>query len=920
MARAHLSAVLRHLRRQTGANLGEGVTDGQLLERFAARRDEAAFGALVERHGPMVLSACRRVLTDRHEAEDVFQATFLVLARKAKSLDRRPSVSSWLYTVAYRLALKARAGAARRRPPDVPQPPAPPDALAELSGRELCAILDEELHRLPEKYRAPLVLCCLEGKTRDEAAELLGWRPGSLKGRLERGRELLRTRLARRGLTLSAGLLGTLLSQADAAALPAGLARATARAALQPADSGPAADLADAGLRLVSASRLKVGAALTLVLLTVAGAGLAMRPKAQAPATEPPAVERRAGDPLPEGALVRLGGLGFRGDWDHLAFTPDGKAIAVQQGDSLALLDVTSGKVLRRFARLSGGPVAFSPDGKLLAATVGNMIALFDVATGRKLREWIVGTPSDRLDAWESVGALRFAPDGKMLVATCGLSHGRWKLRRWDVATGDGRGAQDGDPGQQPFACSPDGKLLAVLDRAGPAVCLLDAVWHNERRRVKLPAVPEALAVAPGGQLLAVAEEGGAIHLLDAATGEHLRQLAGHRGGTQKLVFSADGKRLASAGADRSIRLWDVAARRELLRVPTDYGVYASLLWSPDGKRLAYTLQCQNAIHLLDADTGRDLHPPQGHSAEVFWAGYTPDGRTLLTAGRDGTVRFWERGSGREVRRITTGVVNGVWRCALSPDGTMLATTGCTEPMVRLWDVSTGQELRRFEGHQSVIAEVAFSPEGKVLASRSCGGVTDKDPGTRLWDVGTGKQLHRLTEPRQPAYLSALRFSADGKSLTTVSSGGAVRHWETATGEAIGGAVVPANPPGPDKDEAPLAISPGGRLVAARKHDSGGAARWSISVKETRTGAERVTLNGHATYVACCAFSPDGRRLASGGGDGRVRLWDLATGKELACFAGHEGWISAVVFAPDGRALLSSSIDGTAVLWDISRR
>jgi RNA polymerase sigma factor (sigma-70 family) len=928
MAQAHLSAVLRHLRRRAGANARDELSDGQLLERFAGRRDEAAFEALVERHGSMVLAACRRVLHDHHEAEDAFQATFLVLARKAAALDRRPSLSSWLFTVAYRLALKARAGAIRRRAPDVPTRPGPPDALSELTGRELCAALDEELHRLPEKYRAPLVLCCLEGKTRDEAARLLGWRPGALKGRLERGRDLLRGRLARRGLTLSAGLLGTLLSQADATALPAGLTATTVRAALHSAGAGAAGALADAGVRMLAASRLKAGVALMLILLTMAGAGLAARPRPgaapdrpPAPAEEKPVVERRDGngDALPEGALARLGGLRFRGDWDHLAFTPDGKAVAVQQGETLSLLNVASGRAIRRFPRPSSGPVAFSPDGKLLAATVGNMLALFDVATGRKLRDWIVGTSDLRLDTMEGVVGLLFAPDGKTLLATCGLSHGRWKLRRWDVATGDGRGAQDGDPGQQPFfGYSADGKFLIVLDGAGPAVRLLNAVWHNERRRVKLPSVPEAVAVAPGGRLLAFAEVGGAIHLLDPATGGHLRQLAGHRGGTQKLAFSADGKRLASAGADRTIRLWDATGRQELLRVPTDYGVYASLLWSPDGKLLAYTLRCQNAIHLLDSHTGRELHPPQGHSAEVFWAGFGKDGRTLLTAGRDGTVRFWERGRGREVRRITTGVVNGVWRAALSPDGKLLATTGCTEKAVRLWDSTTGKELRRVEGYQSVVAEVAFSPDDKLLASRSCGGVTDKDPGIRLWDVGTGKELRRLNEPRPPAYFTAMRYSADGKSLTTASSDGAVRRWGTASGEEIGGGTGPAKEVGPDRNEIPLAVSPDGRAVAARKHD--GAARWSITVKEARTGGERVTLKGHTVYVACCAFSPDGRRLASGGGDGSVRLWDLATGKELACFAGHQGWVQTVAFAPDGRSLLSAGGDGTAVLWDVSRR
>jgi WD40 repeat protein len=311
------------------------------------------------------------------------------------------------------------------------------------------------------------------------------------------------------------------------------------------------------------------------------------------------------------------------------------------------------------------------------------------------------------------------------------------------------------------------------------------------------------------------------------------------------------------------------------------------------------------------------LHPPQGHSAEVFWADFGRDGRSLLTAGRDGTVRFWERGSGREVRRISTGMVNGVWRCALSPDGKLLATTGCTEKAIRLWDVTTGRELRRFEGHQSVVAEVAFSLDGKVLASRSCGGVTDKDPFIRLWEVGTGKELRRLTEPRPPAYFTALRFADDGKSLTTASSAGAVRRWQTASGEEVGGRARPASPAAPGQDDIPLAFSPDGRLVAVRKQLQGGGNRWAVSVREARTGAERIALNGHAQYVKCCAFSPDGRRLATGGGDRCVRLWDLATGKELACFAGHQGGVESVVFAADGTSLLSASNDGTAVLWGV---
>jgi RNA polymerase sigma factor (sigma-70 family) len=176
-------------------------TDSQLLKRFARQQDEAAFAALVKRHGPMVLAVCRRILRDAHDADDAFQATFLVLVRKAPVIARPELLGNWLYGVAYRVAVKARIIAARRseRERQVPAMTLS-DPLSDVTGRELRAVLDAELSRLPEKYRAPLVLCYLEGKTNEQAARLLGWPIGSISGRLARARELLRERLLSRGL------------------------------------------------------------------------------------------------------------------------------------------------------------------------------------------------------------------------------------------------------------------------------------------------------------------------------------------------------------------------------------------------------------------------------------------------------------------------------------------------------------------------------------------------------------------------------------------------------------------------------------------------------------------------------------------------------------------------------------------------
>src|SRR5262245_51558613 len=205
------------------------VPDGELLDRFLRRQDEAAFAALVHRHGAMVLSVCRRVLRNPHDAEDACQATFLILARKAAAIRKRDAVGSWLHGVAVRVARDLRAKLARRaaRPlaagDDVARPPGGPEAL---TWDEVRAALDEELRRLPEHYRAALVLCYLEGRSRDEAALQLGWSLATLRGRLERGRALLHARLVRRGLTLSAALVaGALAGDRAAGAAPARLVR-----------------------------------------------------------------------------------------------------------------------------------------------------------------------------------------------------------------------------------------------------------------------------------------------------------------------------------------------------------------------------------------------------------------------------------------------------------------------------------------------------------------------------------------------------------------------------------------------------------------------------------------------------------------------------------------------------------------------
>lgn len=280
--RSQINRVLEHLRQ--AALAGEELTDVQLLELFLAGREEFAFEALVRRFGPMVLGVCRRVAGHAQDAEDAFQATFLVLARKAIGVWPREKVGNWLYGVAYRIALKARAATqkrqAREKPiHDAPEPTAP---LAE-SDPDWLPLLDRELHGLPAKYRVPIVLCDLQGKTQHDAARQLGWPQGTLSGRLSRAHVLLGQRLARRGFTLGAtALASALAAQSAAAHPPESLLTATVKAAgflgvkqalAAGAISGRVAALSEGVLKSMMWNKLKT-AMIGVVALAVVVTGL----------------------------------------------------------------------------------------------------------------------------------------------------------------------------------------------------------------------------------------------------------------------------------------------------------------------------------------------------------------------------------------------------------------------------------------------------------------------------------------------------------------------------------------------------------------------------------------------------------------------------------------------------------------------
>jgi len=371
---------IRHLVDPPGAS---ELTDRQLLERFANQGDDRAFALLVRRHGPLVLSVCRRVLGSFHDAEDAFQATFLVLARKAGSGRWHESVGGWLFPVAFHLALKMKAQAKRRRL-DALEPDKIVAPAADAAPWELRTILDEELTRLPESYRAVVVLCHCQGRTRGEAAQQLGWKPGTVKIRLERARALLRARLTRRGLALSAGLVASALAEGSATALPsATLVNSTVDAAREFAAgklsaaltiSTAAAQLAEGALKAMMRAKLKIIGLVALVISILGtGAGLwtlralADKPppetaqaKAAVPAAVRPSAEARA-EPENQPDIKQLRVLLVAGGPTKeyqflrrlLVNETDKKraelSIFLQSGEKGAVQDVPAERLLRKF-------------------------------------------------------------------------------------------------------------------------------------------------------------------------------------------------------------------------------------------------------------------------------------------------------------------------------------------------------------------------------------------------------------------------------------------------------------------------------------------------------------------------------------------------------------------------------------------
>jgi RNA polymerase sigma factor (sigma-70 family) len=889
--------------------------DAALLARYCADRDAAAFAVMVDRHGPMVLRVCRRVLGNTHDAEDALQASFLVLARRAGAIRPPEAIAAWLQGVAWRVALGARPAMRRHRQALVAHPVTAdlhPDPLTEVTAREAVQTVHEEVRRLPETYRLPVILCCLEGLSQEEAARRLSCAPGAIKGRLERGRARLRDRLARRGLTLPAALAVLGIEQTASAALPASLAEAVMQSAMAGAAPPRVAMLALPALQGMVATKWKTAAACVLALTVVLAGAAAVTYHDAAP--DPPAGERQVaapqlavpqprdahGDPLPAGAVARLGTQRFR-HWAPIAdavYSPDGKlfATAGTNDRQVRLWDAATGRLL---ASVPGNnAVVFADQGRRLFHAGSNVNAeprLLDVA--RRKEE-----PTD-VPAIHS-RCLAVSPDGRSLAMDLDGGKAPHEVRVCDAVTGVIRLRLN--PHQKPVSCvvySPDGKLIAtagdeaiirVWDAAtGEHIRTLQGhkpvdFYNNHMLRV---------AFSPDSKLLVSAGMDKAVRLWDVADGKEIRQLGKHKSGVLCAVFAPDGKQVLTGGFEEPIRLWDVATGSEVRRFPKRSDYAARIAFAPDGKTFAAVHWGNSAPRFWDLAAGREVPCPAAQESDVTGIVFSPDGRTITTAGHDRAIRKWDAYTGRELGRWEN-VASLLHRLVRSPDGKLLAG-GDAAGTVTIWRADSGKVAHRLRGPRGWVLDLAFAPDGKALAAGCDTGVV------MLWDVEAGTELHRCNGHERSA--TGVAFTPDGKTLVSIAEDQTIRFWQVETGRELrrlketGGCNA-------------LAVSPDGELLVAASYGDKPIRAWDLA-----SGRELppFTVPRNHERIFAATFSPDGRTLAVAGEDGVVRLCEVISGQERRRFTGHIGWAHRICFAPDGKRLASASNDTTAVVWDL---
>lgn len=952
-------------------------SDRELLERFTASADEAAFAAIVDRHGPMLRGICQRMLDDASLADDVLQATFVVLARKAGSIRRRESLAGWLVGVAQRIGRKARLSEAARTRREKRVAASHVEAHVEPSWNELLRVLDEELAQLMDRHRAALLLCYLEGRTQDEAAKLLGCSLSTFRRHLDHGRKLLRERMIRRGATLGAGLFATFLAPSACCALTPELAQAIRATATIQANGNllPAsvAVLANGGIHMLNgAARLYSCVAIAgviggIIMAAVWNFGAPIRAKEaidrnqplhvanndarnslNEPPKEPAVLRDQFNSPLPKGAMARLGAIDFRhGRINYgasLTFSPDGKHLVSTGGGWVRRWDVATGDAIVNIGdgwRTNQGIDTISPDGKRARTSGsepsprGGLIWVwtdYDLETGKQLQFGKIEFPSNTSDG-HALPGLR-SPDSKTYAE---INYGG-KLTLWD---GDGKFTHHVVPAQGKFIAldfTPDSRFAVIGDDSHCFHVFDLASGKLQRSFGQQGSAIVRVAISPDGKsLIAASAKAGSnvppswphdrwLEIWNLKDGTRAKRLDfSDEGSVPTLLFSPD-NRIAIAGIRGKlgpvVRTWDVESGKPGPVVGEgDRAIGLTLAVSPDGKTLA-TMNDDGVIRLWDLRTGKEKNPIAASPCGLEAVCFRPDGNTLLTVGADQRIRDWDAETGKLLAK--RGSVNGQQPTFVAGGARLMtfAPVGEKDRAVRLIDPVTEKLVIEQSASVAVV-----SADGHRMA------LWNRGQAVRVLNVDNGKTIQTLQMPAQNAKWNhspiPRAFTADGKSLILQAE--SISVWDVDTGKQKSEWSLLKNkvldkPPFQDHNISDriesIAVSGDGTKIAIVVLKSPPDRRSHfdlfsrIMLFETATGKLLYQIDMNEVGVKPIAFSPDDKRLAAAGA-WTVRVWDVASGQEILNRDSHRGEIKSIAFSPDGKRLATASRDSTVLVWQL---
>jgi WD40 repeat protein len=632
-----------------------------------------------------------------------------------------------------------------------------------------------------------------------------------------------------------------------------------------------------------------------------AGAALADIPEAKPASGVAPQTDA-AGDPLPVGALARIGSWRFRhaDQIGHLAFTPDSTIVISHGPSGTRVWEAATGKEISHIAHENIQACDVSMDGKLLAllpASPANVVTFYDVKSGRRLRD--ISQP-------RQFSLARFAPGGTALLTLDSDA----AIKLWDPLTGKMLETWKGPVNTAPLATfSSDGKVMAVA--SGDQISLWDTPARRELKRIKHESGVQRISLSADGQLLATlgvgTEPERMVRIWDTGSGKELRQVVlptKQPGAFGEVLFLPDGKTLVTSDDEPALRIWDARTAKELRCIPVDCYAVFGLTCSPDGKVVA-TAAGGLAIRLFDPHSGKDLAPPVGHQLGIGKLTLSRDRRSLVTVS-DRQIQIWSPVSGA-LRFRFNGHEKHVTDVCLAPDERTLFSID-QDGIVHVWDIVNGKKLRQFKLNVPPGSRrIAIAPDGKSMALTGAKSIL-------IVDSVTGKERKECGTYEHSAQSLALLDS--GRKLAVCTRDHKLDLWDYTLGRKLSGFSFPKER-GPSQGNLNLAfytaVSPDGRIIAY------GSQEKYLALMEIATGRELAFFDNLADAVGPMTFSPDGRTLAWGGWrDPTVRLVEVASGNERRRFLGHRGRITAVTFSADGNILVSGGLDTTAVVWDIA--